>query len=525
MKVSQVNLKIRFDTLLKYLIPSSLIYLSVPYLIFATGWLKWYAAVFCTGLILLPLYLCIQKSDLAGREVQGQPDEILFSGRFILLTVLFSVVYLGFSGIGGVGFQDADWYKHNAILKDLIQHSWPVMYQQEGQLLPLVYYLAYYLPAALFGKWGGWNLANQVLFIWSYLGLILAILWFLVSTRLFTFPIVFLFLMFSGLDLIGELITRSVIVPMRPEILPLLRWNHIENWSVNWQYSSHATLLFWVPHHALAGWIVTGILMYSINYSHLRGFVLFILSLTTLWSPFVTIGLLPYVLTGFFLEEKPLLERLKQYITLPNFCGLSILALVGIFYGSKLIASPLSGGIIPNGFSLSFPPDTEAKAISVFMLFLFYLLEFGIYSIIVFWSIDKADKKVRGVFFTTLACLLLIPLYRFGEANDFVMRTSIPALYVLAIYLGRTFFSQALTSFKRFVLIITIVLGSTTSVIEILRHVNHIYTAGTLVQVPPSSQVESIEDWEVDSSIGASIMLQYVGSSEAPFFELLARDQ
>ncbi len=53
------------------------------------------------------------------------------------------------SGIGGIGFQHYDWNKHNAILSDLVRESWPVGYTYYGRPVALVYYIAYYLPAAL----------------------------------------------------------------------------------------------------------------------------------------------------------------------------------------------------------------------------------------------------------------------------------------------------------------------------------------------------------------------------------------
>lgn len=67
------------------------------------------------------------------------------------------------------------------------------MYRLGGQAAPLVYYIAYYLPAALLGKLGGWLWAHQVLFVWSWIGLILAMLWFIILNRRAAFTVVLLF--------------------------------------------------------------------------------------------------------------------------------------------------------------------------------------------------------------------------------------------------------------------------------------------------------------------------------------------
>jgi len=317
-----LNFSLRFDTLARYLIPSSLFYLALPYLIFFGGWLKWHLALLCIGLVVLPLLYCIRETVQMVEAGQEQLSGSLFSIRHVILVLLISILFLGISGVAGYGYQDTDWLKHNAILKDLIERPWPVVYRLERQAAPLVYYIAYYLPAALLGKLGGWLLANQVLFAWSWIGLVLAMLWFITLNRRAAFTVILLFVMFSGLDVIGQMVTRSVVAPIRPEVRAILSWDHIEQWSIGWQYSSNATLLFWVPHQALAGWIASGLLLYAILYSPQRKYSLFYFSLTALWSPFVTIGLIPYLLAEFLLEDGAWLTRLKRYVSWPNLGGL-----------------------------------------------------------------------------------------------------------------------------------------------------------------------------------------------------------
>ena len=61
--------------------------------------------------------------------------------------------------------------------------------------------------------------------------------------------------LFSGLDIIGSLLDDG----------PRFRtdWNittHLEWWAGKYQYSSMTTQLFWVPNHALGGWLIIGLL-------------------------------------------------------------------------------------------------------------------------------------------------------------------------------------------------------------------------------------------------------------------------
>ena len=131
-------------------------------------------------------------------------------------------------------------------------------------------------------------------------------LWFLLLNRRAAVTVILLFVLFSGLDLVGELLVTPAVVTIRPEVETLLNWKHIEQWSIGWQYSSNATLLFWVPNQALVGWITTGLLVHAILHRRQKQHHIFYCGLSALWSPFVTIGLLPYLLADSLLENDTL---------------------------------------------------------------------------------------------------------------------------------------------------------------------------------------------------------------------------
>jgi hypothetical protein len=102
------------------------------------------------------------------------------------------------------------------------------------------------------------------------------------------------------------------------------------------------------------------------------------------------------------------------------------------------------------------------------------------------------------------------------------MRSSIPALFVLAVFLGRALSGRTLSSRRRAVLIALLVLGAATPVIELRRHVEGIQEAGRLVQIPRVDQVAGVGDWGLATERDVTIMVQYLGSAQAPFFESLA---
>ncbi len=541
-----------------YLIPASLIFLALPVVIFFCGWLKSPYTILCSLAALLPIFLQIRaarrlslglsrsaepssraqaegrsRRSLGTKPAAQSHTPIPFSPVTILLVVALCIFLVAISGIGGYGMQDIDWEKHNALLKDLSERPWPVVYQLDGRAVPIVYYVAYYLPAALLGKLVGWQMANYALLLWSFAGFALSFLWFAVLVRRLTPTVLLLFVFFSGLDLIG----RATVVPIVNRLLPNwltanhLSWEHIEHWSIGWQYSSHTTLLFWVPHQALAGWIGIGLLLYALLHQHQdritgRRHVIFYLSLITLWSPFILIGLAPYALWDFLRRDQSetVANKLRSYISLPNLCGLLLLLVLGLYFSAKLYnVAPsvqaelgLTIGFIPK---LSKTPAT--KAIGAALLPIFYLLEFGLLAALLATNANNWDKSSRGLFLTAILCLCLFPFVRIGVGKDFVMRTSIPALFVLAVFAGKALYDDSFGRTKKLLLIAILIIGSATACIEIKRHLLHIASAGTPFQLPDTAHVAGILDlFPPDAK--ANVLVQYIGSADAPFFRFLA---
>lgn len=132
------------------------------------------------------------------------------SGTLTKFLYIVSYLFLGlpyFVFLGGWGPLDSDWLKHNAILRDLITESWPVIYDVSGHKIMLTYYTAYQLPAAVVGKLLGWQAANHVLFAYTTIGFCLSALWVWVLTGGGRWWIIMIFLAFSGMDFIGRIIS------------------------------------------------------------------------------------------------------------------------------------------------------------------------------------------------------------------------------------------------------------------------------------------------------------------------------
>ncbi len=504
---------------LRYLPPISLLYLALPWALFFWGWLKTPLALIFLLLLSFPLLTLFREARAANRT--DLPP--LAWGKLAVLCLL-ALFLLGLSGVGGMGYQDTDWFKHNAVLKDLVTLSWPVYYHGTMEsVISLVYYFAWYLPAALAGKLAGWLVANQFLFAWSLVGLILALLWFWALNRKQSFIVLLVFGVFSGLDIVGRALILPLVVKFLPQYAELLIWEHIEGWAIGWQYSAHLTQLFWVPHQALAGWIASGILFNGIQSGVGLKDRLYICSLTALWSPFITLGLTPFLLADFLTLQGSLVLRLRRYLSLSNLCGLAILALSALFYSAKLYEMPASLRIdIPSGFSLSFAPNTQAKVFGALVMIIFCILEFGLYAWLARQGRRTWSLKERALFWAAVIWLMLLPLYRFGGANDLVMRASIPALFVIALFVSRALHQpEGLSRRARTMLLVLLIIGSITVLIELQRHLRGFLAAGSLVDIPDPNRI--IGFWDYTAEEAQALIWQYMGSAKAPFFQYLAR--
>lgn len=512
-----------FNVFFHYLIPLSLLYLCIPYLIFFTGWLRWYFALPGIILIIIPVFLYFREAHQTLKSKHHHQQLLRINLKHIIISILLALTLLVISGVGGYGYQNSDWRKHNAIFKDLITRPWPVVYKVNDIKSPLVYYIAYYLPAALVGKLGGWFWANQFLFVWTFIGLILAMLWFLILILRAHYFIPFLFAFFSGLDALGLWLINWL--NNKPFFSG--NWRHIEWWAMIWQYSSHLSLLFWVPNQAVAAWIISAVIIQSILYHPSKRYILFYLSLTLLWSPFITIGVSLYLFGDFLTESGTLLKRISKYISVPNICGFVLMVILSLFYSARFYTRPLPArGNLATGFIFFMQGYSKYWPRVFGFLLLFCFLEFGVYGVMIGLSETISDLKTKSVFFTTMIYLSLLPFYRYGYNNDLVMRASIPALFILSILLVRTLDNCSIKNYKTIILIIFFLIGSITPLVECRRHINRIYRAETILRMKPSTKVQDL--WSLHKNVyekkrGSSFFLQYIGSQNAPFFKYMTK--
>lgn len=439
------RLRIKKSLILKL----SYIYIALPVFIFVAGWLRWYFAFPLLAALLFSVYFALVDSrESYGEEYVSIPITAAVSIAAILL--LWAVV----SGLGGLYYQTSDHNWRNAIFRDLINCRWPVVYQNGKTAL--IYYIAFWLPSAMVGKLFGWHAANIALLIWSFFGLCLVYLaiyaYLGIEKAKKAAAVLIILIFFSGLDFIGIAIN---FVLNGTGISGTLEW-----WNGVRQYSSVTTQLMWVYNQCIVPWLAIVVLLLQKNIKNMA----LILVLTLPFAPFPFLGMFPYALLALAvacvkLRKNPR-ELVRSVFTVQNIAP-TLLILPVFFFYFKSNAQLGNGQSGSTGFMA--PSLTRS---GIFYLIAFFILEFLVYYIPIFYKNFKDP-----VFLLTGALLFAIPFFRVGTRYDFTMRASIPALFVLMLYVMRFITADGL--FKRsrdtlisYILVVILTFGSITPFVE-----------------------------------------------------------
>ncbi|HEY4921907.1 MAG TPA: hypothetical protein VII40_17525, partial [Xanthobacteraceae bacterium] len=160
--------------------------------------------------------------------------------------------------LGGEGhffYANYDWLTRDAVLADLVRHPFPMFYDWQGSEFVLRAPLGMYMAPAAVGKLLGLRAAHLTLLAQNVaiLALMLTVFASLAPARRGLF--LFVFVAFSGVEIIARLINVAVNYSATGELSwPVHAHQHLAWWNPLFQYSNHVTQIFWVPHHSFPGW-------------------------------------------------------------------------------------------------------------------------------------------------------------------------------------------------------------------------------------------------------------------------------
>lgn len=374
--------------------------LALPLLAFDAGFLHPAAGVVSAGLLIAAL-------GLAMRGVGAAPP---IDWRLMGPCLAIGLMLILISGAGHMFYQADDWSIRDALLVDLTRQPWPLAYEDAGKPLVLRAPLGLYMVPALIGKAGGLLAADLAMLVQNGVltGLVLYLFAREAVTRRSQVVILAVFLLFAGLD----------IVPVIGQVLAGERFfPHPDSW---WglEYSSHVTLLFWVPNHCLAGWSFAAAYVGWRRGTASLGTLGLFFALALFWSPLAALGALPMLVFAAICASR---DRTLAWgeVPTPAFAGLA--ALPVFLFMTRDTAS------VPAGF---------LSGTSFFIAYAGLLLT-DVLPVLAFVAVALRPTKNAGRRRAELgliaAAMILSPLYSLGVGNDFSRRAIIPLMAVLAL--------------------------------------------------------------------------------------------
>jgi hypothetical protein len=337
--------------------------------------------------------------------------------RTVYFLALFAVLWTCISGLGAFCNQLWDHNFRNAVLHDLINHPWPVLWNTPKGTVALDYYLAWSMFPALVGKALGWKAATLALAIICAFGVFLVLLMFVRILGVWRWWLPFVFLLWSGIDIVGWMLRRQI-----PDIKA---W--IDYWSMPLFYISNFFDYQNVAHIALPCWIVTLLVVgRRVPPSGTLGLAAFLVPL----APFTAIGVAPFVAWGWLQGEGRPAERLRGILTLQNLVTPVVFAALcaPLYLGNQGLG-------MESGWFLDYDLNTTASKWINFGEFL--LLKVLLPSAAI-WMAGQRDR----LFVLAILVLCLIPLRRAGLSNDLALKVSVPGLMILTLYTARAFISN-----------------------------------------------------------------------------------
>lgn len=427
------------------------VYLFIPIAIFGIGWLDTGAALVFTLFI---------AGALAAVWKKEQSRDVISAGKWgWIITGLIIILWVYLSGIGGFAFQNWDHHSRNAVFHDLIRYDWPVVYHLEDgvatqfdapQSVLLSYYFGFWLPSALVGKIAGLEAGNLFLFFWAIGGIMLTIILTGRTTKLSLIKTSLLIIFFSGMDIVGAWLFQWIPNYDYPSLWPPIQ--HLEWWAGSLQYSSFTTGLYWTYNQFVPAILVLSLFAVSEKADD----AVLLLGICFFFAPIPALGLLPFVAFKFLTQlissgaENEVDRDMKfsrTVITLENITGLVIAGVALLFYSTNLSAQSRT-------IQLSAP-------VVIYLIFIF--LE-GL----LFWLLLLPVNRKNWMWYISGFILIIAPFIKVGASWDFVMRTSLPSLYILMMGCG-LFLAENRASKIRPLLVLLLALGALTPLYEISR--------------------------------------------------------
>jgi hypothetical protein len=439
-------MKTSFD---KLMIQAAWVYVILPFLLFCIGWLRMPWSIIMVAILVLSYILTI-KATKNYYEINLKQHS-----RKIILALSTIIVLVIFSGIGEYSYQVEDHQFRNGVFHDLVTHHWPLKLNERGNLPTLhqpvlyIYYIEYWLPAALIGKLFGWAIANFFLWLWTVAGSVLTFYFLCRYFKRFSLKILLMFFFFN---------TVYILVSFLKYPVGSVISSDYKIWSGQMVLAgSNIDSLYWIYNQTVTPLLIIAMLLNKLS----RQSIGFLFALCYLHGPFTFIGFFPFlcillVKDIFISKEGTFMSRIQPYLTFQNLIGSVAVMFIGYFYlsGSPAVQSLYIGKISPLKYLV------------------FIMVEFGIISLLIF-----SKYKKDPYYYMTLAMLLILPVIGMGTIQPFTFcaRVSIAPMFVLMVLVTKYILEERSSTTNKLV-VAYVVLSAIDPLLQVGRSV--VFTIG-----------------------------------------------
>jgi thiamine biosynthesis lipoprotein ApbE len=464
----------------KNLLLTTLIYIYLPLAIFMLGFCAWYVWLITFGVcgyILKHMYDSYRIDDDIKETVTISPVILAIS----LVIIIALCIIMGF---GGIFIQAGDWGKHNALLHDLTDMSWPVIYTENEKAL-LTYYIGQYMIPTLIGKIGasifgsisndvnfGFNISAIAMSVWGAFGLYIAYLNLIrltrSNTKLKQIRTLIIMFFFCGALILAQSVLSGI---YKDDMYSVGAHHWLLCRDFHLQYRSNFVMLRWTYPQVIVIWLIS--MLFLMHKKRVRYYVILIApvlmygTFSVLFLALAAISLAVYEV----LDSKERKKTIKEIFGFENFGAFLTMGFVFIAYflGYLQVDKPSALRLRVHDININ----------SIFIILVFDFFMFGIYAICVY-----KEQKNNILYYTVIAFLTVLPIFSMGLYNDLVMGASIPALFFLMTYVIETLNKKKETreyGLRSGIIIFTLLIGMWYPVMEIRDIVDYgIKDGGTL---------------------------------------------
>jgi hypothetical protein len=398
----------------------SLTYIITPTLIFLLNWLRMPYAITFSAILVGVIVYTLQRIPPEKTSLKWWELSLL-----AILAFTMAILY----GYGELRGQTNDSITNNFKYFDLISKQWPIHYDNQGYMC---YYMGYYFPVAVLGKFLGIQYAHWIDLCWVSGGITIIFCWiFQLSPHPHKWLILLIMLFFAdSLNTIHRLLEFTPIQSRH-----FISWGIALDLNREFPYLLHVSSplnksIQWAAQHTLAVGIVTLWLLDCFKTNAITTASLVAVSLGVagclLWSPLSALGVLPLFLV--------LLWHNKSVVIQPRY--LILLLLISCSIVPVLLYLSSNGSINSNTNYFIWQSDTRTWP---FWYGLYLLMFFGVWFGLYYQKLNQDDFVLVCVAF---AVVCVGGIYRMGKWNDFNNRLAISSLFVFSYFAGKALYSK-----------------------------------------------------------------------------------